>query len=75
MGKLADQIIARREIEGMIADGKSIVILEGEVLSVGPWLKFHPGGDKAILHMIGRDASEEIRVFVPNPPGLCVSTP
>ena len=59
-----DRIYSRREIEGLIADGKSIVICDGNVLSAGPWLKYHPGGDKAILHMIGRDASDEIRVYV-----------
>lgn len=28
-----------------------------------PWLKRHPGGDLAILHYVGRDASNEIEVY------------
>ena len=55
-----DNILSRREIEGLIADGRHIVISEGKVLKVDAWIKFHPGGDKAIKHMVGRDATDEI---------------
>lgn len=53
-------ILTRREIEGLIASGKHIIIFEGNVLKVDAWLRFHPGGDKAIKHMVGRDATDEI---------------
>jgi delta8-fatty-acid desaturase len=55
-----DVIISRKEIEGYIAAGKSIIIVDQKVLKVDPWLKYHPGGDKAILHMVGRDATDEV---------------
>lgn len=55
-----DTIYTRREVEDLIAQGRSIVILDGKVLKVDPWLRFHPGGDKAIMHMVGRDATDEI---------------
>jgi delta8-fatty-acid desaturase len=55
-----DTILSRREIEGLIADGQHIVILDGKVLKVDAWMRFHPGGDKAIKHMVGRDATDEI---------------
>lgn len=55
-----DTIYTRREVEDLIAQGRSIVILEGKVLKVDSWLRFHPGGDKAIMHMVGRDATDEI---------------
>ena len=51
---------SRRQIEGMIADRKTIIIVDGWVLRVDPWLKYHPGGDKAIMHMVGRDATDEV---------------
>ena len=51
---------SRREIEGLIADGRKIIILGDQVLRVDAWLPYHPGGDKAILHMVGRDATDEI---------------
>ncbi|KAH7154823.1 fatty acid desaturase-domain-containing protein [Dactylonectria estremocensis] len=52
--------MSRDEIEAMIADGRNIIILHGQVVRVDPWLKYHPGGDKAMLHMVGKDASDEI---------------
>ncbi|KAF8541964.1 fatty acid desaturase-domain-containing protein [Trichophaea hybrida] len=63
MGKLADRVLTRRQIEGMIADGKAIFIYKGDVLSVNAWMKFHPGGDTAIRHMIGRDATDEVNAL------------
>jgi delta8-fatty-acid desaturase len=62
MVKLAERLFTRRQIEGLIADGKAIIVCDGNVLSVNAWMKFHPGGDKAIRHMIGRDATDEINV-------------
>merc|ERR1711939_637140 len=47
-----DTLLSRRQIEGLIADGRSIIIVNGEVLKVDPWLKYHPGGDKAIRHSL-----------------------
>lgn len=58
-----DKILTRRQVEGMIADGKSIIILDGKVLRVDAWLRYHPGGDKAIMHMVGRDATDEINAY------------
>ncbi|KAL1984666.1 hypothetical protein VTN96DRAFT_8792 [Rasamsonia emersonii] len=57
------RIISRREIEGMIADGRHIVIYDGRVLKTDAWIKFHPGGDKSIKHMVGRDATDEINAL------------
>ncbi|CAM1503707.1 Fc.00g012980.m01.CDS01 [Cosmosporella sp. VM-42] len=53
-------IMTRDEVEDLIAAGRKIVIAHNQVLKVDPWLKYHPGGDKAILHMVGKDASDEI---------------
>lgn len=55
-------VIARGEIEAMIADGRKVIIFDQHVLKVDPWLQYHPGGDKAILHMVGRDATDEATV-------------
>lgn len=57
-------IISRRKIEGLIADGRKIIIVDGFALKADGWLKYHPGGDKAILHMVGRDATDEVNAFV-----------
>ncbi|EOO02543.1 putative fatty acid desaturase protein [Phaeoacremonium minimum UCRPA7] len=53
-------VLSRRQIEGQIADGRHIVIVNQHVLKVDAWLKYHPGGDIAIKHMVGRDATDEV---------------
>ncbi|KAF1931540.1 fatty acid desaturase [Didymella exigua CBS 183.55] len=57
------RVFNRREIEGQIANGKAIVIVDSKVLNVGAWMPYHPGGDKAMRHMIGRDATDEVTRF------------
>lgn len=58
-----ERIFSRREVEGLIAEGRTVFILDGKVLKVDPWLKYHPGGDKAIMHMVGRDAADEVNAY------------
>ena len=55
------KIFGRREIEALIAEGRHIVIVDSKVLKVDAWLPYHPGGDKAIRHMVGRDATDEVQ--------------
>ena len=59
-----DTLYSRRQVEGLIADGRTIIIVDRRVLKVDAWLKFHPGGDKAIMHMVGRDATDELNAYV-----------
>jgi delta8-fatty-acid desaturase len=54
------RVYSRREVEALIAAGRSIVIVDDKVLKVDAWMPYHPGGDKAIQHMIGRDATDEV---------------
>ena len=61
-----EAILTRRQIEGMIADGKTIIIVNGKVLRVDAWLDFHPGGDKSIRHVVGRDATDEVTGYEDN---------
>ncbi|EME42396.1 hypothetical protein DOTSEDRAFT_73278 [Dothistroma septosporum NZE10] len=58
-----DVVLTRGKIESLIAEGRKIVIVDGVVLKVDAWLPFHPGGDKALLHMVGRDATNEVKAF------------
>jgi delta8-fatty-acid desaturase len=57
-----DRLLSPREIEGRIADGQIIVIYNSHALRLDSWLYRHPGGQLAILHMVGRDATDEINV-------------
>lgn len=59
-----ETVFSRRKVEGLIADGRTIIIVDGNILKVDAWLKYHPGGDKTIMHMIGRDATDEVNAYV-----------
>ena len=58
-----EAIFTRKQVEGIIADGRSIIIIDGKVINADAWLRFHPGGDKAIMHMVGRDATDEVNAY------------
>ena len=58
-----DTILSRDDVEALIAAGRKVVIVDGAVLKVDAWIPYHPGGDKAILHMVGRDATNEVKAF------------
>lgn len=59
---LSERVLAREDVEDMIAHGKHVVIYNGLVLRVDAWLPFHPGGSKCVEHCVGRDASVEISI-------------
>ena len=53
-------LFSRAEIENLIASGRKIIVVDGCVLKTDAWLPFHPAGEKPILHMVGRDATDEV---------------
>ncbi|KAM9908458.1 hypothetical protein OXX79_000375 [Metschnikowia pulcherrima] len=57
------RILTQEQIESLISEGKVVVIYKNSVLNLTPWLKFHPGGDKAVYHMVGRDATDEMLAY------------
>jgi len=60
------KVISRETISQLIAKGHLIVIANGRVLKLDKWIDRHPGGEKTILHMVGRDATDEINVYDPS---------
>ncbi|XXH01129.1 hypothetical protein Hte_007480 [Hypoxylon texense] len=60
MGGKTYPVLSRRQIEALIAEGRSIFIIDQYVIKADPWVKYHPGGEKSILHMVGRDATDEV---------------
>jgi delta8-fatty-acid desaturase len=58
--KKIERMVSPKEVEDLIAEGHAIVILNDEVLKLDSWLRYHPGGDKTILHMVGKDATDEV---------------
>jgi cytochrome b involved in lipid metabolism len=57
-------VLSPAEISRQIAQGDPVVIYEGYALHLGEWINRHPGGKLAILHMVGRDATDEINMYV-----------
>lgn len=54
----------RDEIAARILDGDNIVIYRGRIIRIpAAWLAAHPGGELAIQHFVGRDASDEVDAF------------
>lgn len=60
---MGSTLFTRRQVEGMIAEGKAIVIVDDMVLRLDSWLHLHPGGERAILHMVGKDATDEVNAL------------
>lgn len=55
-----DQVLSPQDVKALIVQGQTIVIYEDLVLRLDSWLDRHPGGRLAILHMVGKDATDEI---------------
>jgi delta8-fatty-acid desaturase len=56
-----DKVLTAAAVERMIADDQTIVIYEDSILKLDGWMDRHPGGRLAVLHMVGRDATDEMK--------------
>ncbi|KEP53126.1 delta 8-sphingolipid desaturase [Rhizoctonia solani 123E] len=62
----SDKIWTREEVCSRILAGETLFIYNGKLIRVPPsWLAKHPGGRLAILHFVGRDATDEVNAFHP----------
>lgn len=54
----------RDQVAARILAGETLFVLHGKLIRVPPsWLTSHPGGTLAILHFVGRDATDEVEAF------------
>ncbi|KAK9472624.1 fatty acid desaturase-domain-containing protein [Dipodascopsis tothii] len=58
-----DNVLSRAAIEQLIHDEHIIVIVDNAVLRLDSWIERHPGGDKVLRHVIGRDATDEFNAY------------
>ncbi|KAI6162133.1 fatty acid desaturase-domain-containing protein [Pisolithus thermaeus] len=59
-----DRLWSRREVADRILAGDTLVVYGSRLLRIPQaWLNAHPGGSLAILHFVGRDASDEIDAY------------
>ncbi|KAH3686378.1 hypothetical protein WICPIJ_002631 [Wickerhamomyces pijperi] len=59
----SSKILSRGEIEHRISQGDCIVIYKDHVLKLNKWIDRHPGGDKAVYHLVGRNATDEMIAY------------
>lgn len=56
--------LTREQVGERILAGDNLIILHNKVIRVPhSWLSSHPGGPLAILHFVGRDATDEVEAF------------
>lgn len=53
----------RSQLAQRIAQGETLVLHRRKIYKLDRWLARHPGGELAILHFVGRDASDEIEAY------------
>ncbi|RPD55833.1 fatty acid/sphingolipid desaturase [Lentinus tigrinus ALCF2SS1-6] len=64
MGLPPTTIWTREQVATRILAGDTLFVLNGALIRVPPsWLATHPGGNLAILHFVGRDATDEVEAF------------
>lgn len=61
--KQNEKVFTPRDVENLIAKGHAIVIYDHYVLKLDHWIEYHPGGNKAIYHFVGRDATDEMNAY------------
>ncbi|SJX66265.1 related to delta-6 fatty acid desaturase [Sporisorium reilianum f. sp. reilianum] len=53
----------RAQLAERIAQGETLVVHRRKIYKLDRWLARHPGGELAILHFVGRDATDEIEAY------------
>jgi hypothetical protein len=61
------RVLSRGHIKELISLGHLIVISDKQVLRLDKWIERHPGGRLPILHMIGKDATDQVLVLSLHP--------
>jgi len=57
----ATTLWSRDVVANRILAGETLIIYQGHLLSIPPaWMNAHPGGNLALLHFVGKDATDEI---------------
>jgi delta8-fatty-acid desaturase len=55
--------LTRVQVAKRIAAGETLVLHRRRVYKLDSWLARHPGGELAILHFVGRDATDELEAY------------
>jgi delta8-fatty-acid desaturase len=63
--QLRHRVWTRAQVNEAAEAGKTVFIFEGGVYDMSSWLPNHPGGTLAVQRLIGKDATDVIRVMHP----------
>jgi delta8-fatty-acid desaturase len=55
--------LTRQQVAERICEGQVLIIYRSQVLNATKWASHHPGGALALLHFVGRDATDEIDAY------------
>lgn len=58
------RVFTRDQVEELIAAGDVLVVADHHLLRLNAWQDLHPGGRLVIQHMVGRDATDELSMYV-----------
>ncbi|KAI9227859.1 MAG: delta-6 fatty acid desaturase [Piptocephalis tieghemiana] len=53
------------DVRELIEQGRKVIMFRGQVLDISRWIPYHPGGEEALIHGIGRDVTNEILALHP----------
>lgn len=56
-------VLDRHIVATRICAGELLFIFHTLVINASSWAKYHPGGVLAILHFVGRDATDEVEAY------------
>lgn len=56
-------VLDRHTIAKRVCSGELLFIFHAQVINASAWANHHPGGVLAILHFVGRDATDEVEAY------------
>ncbi|RKP08861.1 fatty acid desaturase-domain-containing protein [Thamnocephalis sphaerospora] len=60
-----DRIWTREELDQQINAGRKLVLFENGVYDMTRWIRHHPGGELAVDRLLGKDATDVMRLLHP----------
>lgn len=63
LSQRAKKTLTRAQLAERIAQGETLVLHRRRIYKLDSWLARHPGGELAILHFVGRDATDELEAY------------
>ncbi|ORY08393.1 delta-6-fatty acid desaturase [Basidiobolus meristosporus CBS 931.73] len=53
------------EVRTRVQNGEILIIYKAQVYKLNKWIKYHPGGELAVRHMLGKDATDVVQAMHP----------